>query len=84
LESVDINIVRDQWVRQNDRVNCMGNYCLFWRLEWVCVYQWTVGIYTFPSWDYTTQKAPCCVPMPDSKFAQHTIQIRNIFTQMID
>jgi len=38
-EHVNINIVRDWWVRRNNRVDCMGNYCPFWRLEWVRAYQ---------------------------------------------
>ena len=38
-ERVDIDIARDWWVRRNDRVECKGDYCLFWRLEWVRAYQ---------------------------------------------
>ncbi len=37
-ERVDINIARDRWVRGNDRVDCKGDYCPFWCLEWVCAY----------------------------------------------
>jgi hypothetical protein len=38
-ERIDIDITRDRWVRQNNRVDVKGNYCLFWCLEWVCAYQ---------------------------------------------
>jgi len=38
LGRVDIDIARDRWVRRNDRVECKGDYCLFWRLEWVRAY----------------------------------------------
>ena len=42
-EHVDIDITRDRWVRRNNRVDCKGDYCLFWRLEWVRAYHRVVS-----------------------------------------
>ena len=71
-ECININITRDWCVRQNDRVNCMGNYWPFWHLEWVCVYHCTVGSFqifircrwevTARIWDTVQHFRPCILP----------------------
>jgi hypothetical protein len=85
-ERVDIDIARDRWVRRNDRVDCKGDYCLFWRLEWVRAYQRVHGIARVCELSYRTHTRQTCdlkpagfpVPMtnPTDRQGTRTVNIR--------